>query len=79
MIRTASLCRRSVLLKRALARHGVPLLPPQRMRQTLPEMMPPTGPLASPWAHDILLRLLEPHLLTSDPEPRHQTLQLKSP
>ena len=79
MIRTASLCRRSVLLNRALARHGVPLLPPQRICQTLAQMMPPTGPLASPWARDIPLRLRDPRLLTGDPEPRHQTLQLKSP
>ena len=79
MIRATRLRRCLVLLLRVSARHGVPLSPPQPKRQTLPQMMPPTGPTPSPGARDTLVRLLGPRLLTGDPGPRHQTPRLKSP
>jgi hypothetical protein len=53
MTRATRPCRCLVLLLRASARQGVPLSPPQPMRQTLPQVMPPTGQIASPWARDI--------------------------
>jgi hypothetical protein len=67
MIRTTRLCRCLILLLRDSTRQGVRLSPPQPMHQTLPQMMPPTGLIASPWARDIPVRLLGPRLLTGDP------------
>jgi hypothetical protein len=56
MIRTTCLCRCLVLLLRVSPRQGVPLSPAQPMRQNLPQMMPPAGKIASPWARDIPVR-----------------------
>jgi hypothetical protein len=75
MIRTTRLCRCLVFLRRVLPRQGVLLSPPQPMRQTSPQMMPPTGQLSSPLGP---VRPA-PGLLTGDPGPRHQAPRLKSP
>ena len=55
MIRTICLC--LILSLRVLPRQGGLLSPPQPMRQTSPQMMPPTGQIASRSVRDIPVRL----------------------
>lgn len=77
MIRTARLCRRSVLLMRASVRHRARCCHHNPYAKLCPnDAADRANSLALD--RDIVLRLLEPPLLTGDPEPHRQALQLKS-